>query len=131
MTIPMGYRKIAADLHARIQQGEYPPESRLACRREETEGGLMSDLHDWDDIRADLHDGDDGDDDALDVTPGSSSTTAATSVRLPDLGPSRRRWIALDRVGDLDGDHRQRRKPGLPAGGGPAGPSARGSRTVG
>ncbi|SCF24930.1 regulatory protein, gntR family [Micromonospora matsumotoense] len=29
MTIPMGYRKIAADLHARIQQGEYPPESRL------------------------------------------------------------------------------------------------------
>ncbi|MBW4705877.1 GntR family transcriptional regulator [Micromonospora sp. RL09-050-HVF-A] len=29
MTIPMGYRKIAADLHARIKQGEYPPESRL------------------------------------------------------------------------------------------------------
>ncbi|WP_422752484.1 GntR family transcriptional regulator [Micromonospora sp. WMMD708] len=29
MTIPMGYRKVAADLHARIQQGEYPPESRL------------------------------------------------------------------------------------------------------
>ncbi|MEU7618610.1 GntR family transcriptional regulator [Micromonospora rifamycinica] len=29
MTIPMGYRKIAADPHARIQQGEYPPESRL------------------------------------------------------------------------------------------------------
>ncbi|MFI9526804.1 GntR family transcriptional regulator [Micromonospora rosaria] len=29
MTIPMGYRKIAADLHARIEQGEYPPETRL------------------------------------------------------------------------------------------------------
>ncbi|KWV33676.1 hypothetical protein AWV63_05685 [Micromonospora rifamycinica] len=29
VAIPMGYRKIAADLHARIQQGEYPPESRL------------------------------------------------------------------------------------------------------
>ncbi|SCG50189.1 hypothetical protein GA0070623_1786 [Micromonospora rifamycinica] len=33
MTIPMGYRKIAADLHARIQQGEYPPESRVRLAR--------------------------------------------------------------------------------------------------
>ncbi|MGC4808123.1 GntR family transcriptional regulator [Micromonospora sp. DT233] len=29
MTIPMGYRKIAADLHARIEQGEHPPETKL------------------------------------------------------------------------------------------------------
>lgn len=29
MTIPMGYRKIAADLRARIASGEYPPGERL------------------------------------------------------------------------------------------------------
>jgi len=29
MTIPMGYRKIAADLRARIAAGEYPPGERL------------------------------------------------------------------------------------------------------
>ena len=29
MTIPMGYRKIAADLRARIEGGEYPPGERL------------------------------------------------------------------------------------------------------
>ncbi len=29
MTIPMGYRKIAADLRARIEAGEYPPGQRL------------------------------------------------------------------------------------------------------
>jgi GntR family transcriptional regulator len=29
MTIPMGYRKIAADLRARIDNGDYPPGSKL------------------------------------------------------------------------------------------------------
>lgn len=29
MTIPMGYRKIAADLRARIENGDHPPGSKL------------------------------------------------------------------------------------------------------
>lgn len=29
MTIPMGYRKIAEDLRARIAKGEYPPGAKL------------------------------------------------------------------------------------------------------
>jgi GntR family transcriptional regulator len=34
MPIPMGFRRIAEDLHERIRRGEYPPGSRLPSYRE-------------------------------------------------------------------------------------------------